>query len=136
MLPEVKSLLVSPFISDVVFKVDPDYTTQHIIAPKIHENHNCPEFNEASDAVKAEIYGMRIVQEPAHLDDLETPKVYFRLVVNDTTVATMITPPYDDILYCSVMVCFRFSLQLDITCPYSQPHQSSIDRFLQSPSYQ
>ncbi|KAI1286519.1 hypothetical protein EDD11_000358 [Mortierella claussenii] len=120
MLPEVKALLVSPFINGVWFELDPDYTTQHIITPVLKEN--LAAIEQLSEDGKAEINSMRIVQEPIHLDNLEIPKMYIRLIIHDQTVATMLTPPYSDIPYISVMASMRTSLLKNITIKYQQAY--------------
>ncbi|KAF9369555.1 hypothetical protein CPC16_004425, partial [Podila verticillata] len=65
MLPEVKALLISPFISYVRFKLEPDTTTQHIITPVIDDY---PALEQLSGEALAEIHSMRIIQERVQLD--------------------------------------------------------------------
>ncbi|GJJ71720.1 hypothetical protein EMPS_04077 [Entomortierella parvispora] len=88
MLPELKDLLVSPFISYAMFKVNPDYTTEHIITPGRYNEY--PGYDKISDAVKAELDTLHIVQEAARYDGPGRPKVHFRLIVNNETVASML----------------------------------------------
>ncbi|KAG0046200.1 hypothetical protein BGZ83_008616 [Gryganskiella cystojenkinii] len=117
MLPEVKALMVSPYISNVVFKVNPDYTIQHTHTPKFYET---AAIEQLSEEGQAEMYSIRIVQEPVHYDSMDERKVYIRLLINDETVGTMLTAPYDDIPYVSVMASMRMSLLKGITIPFSR----------------
>lgn len=78
MLPEVKNLLVTPFINHVWSKLDCEYTTQHIITPTFLDTSLLEQLSEEG---KTEINSMRIIQEPMHIDDLENQKVYVRLVI-------------------------------------------------------
>jgi len=119
MLPEVKILLVTPFINHVWFRLDRDYTTQHIITPTFEDTSLLEQLSEEG---KAEINSMRIIQEPIHIDDLENQKLYIRLVIGDKTVATMLSPPYDDIPAISVMASMRSSLMFNVTIKYEQAY--------------
>jgi hypothetical protein len=119
MLPEVKNLLVTPFINHIWFELDRDYTTQHIITPTFEDTSSLEHLSEEG---KAEINSMRIIQEPVHTDNLEYQKVYIRLVIGDKTVATMLSPPYDDIPAISVMASMRSSLLFNVTIKYEQAY--------------
>lgn len=117
MLPEVKALLVSPFISYVRFKLEPDTTTQHIITPVIDDY---PALKQLSDEALAEIHSMRIIQERIQLDGHGMGEMCIRLVMSDQTVASMLTPLYDDIPSVSVMMSMRGSLLTNRTSHYTQ----------------